>query len=503
MARVSILIGTGYSGEDVLHKLPWLRNLDSKNEIYVASRIKPEIHLTDKLRRVVGKKEFDSITNSIDELAIIAKSFSIIYDAPQLKRHYNDDEVSSIELWLGTSFRFISSMDRRFYDRESMKDVRNLDDVNQYLAGLTEFFKEFFLKNKIEFFINSIEDDAFSVIAYLVAKKVGIHVLGFVSGRFPHQGMMFCKDFVEICAWNDKNVDFKEVALLYSNSEIAGKKLLNKNSLYWKFSAIPKRIEGAINVINFRNFTRSVEKKYPYENFIYPHGIFIHEVSNYLIGFARKILMNHILRDLGDCDKYFVFPLHYMDDAQITFREPMIDQFTLIRNISRALPNDYYLYVKPHPHYFGTDVSIKKIAKIAKLKNVKIINSNLLPISIIKNSKGVITINSTTGFEALILGLPVITFGHDFYCKEDLCYVVRDIIKLADILAEVATGKTKFSRTNIEKFVAEVYTNTIWVDSINYDYGFDGLTDNDGKKIAFALDKIIEKWRENHHVNEN
>jgi len=148
------------------------------------------------------------------------------------------------------------------------------------------------------------------------------------------------------------------------------------------------------------------------------------------------------------------------------------------------------LSVKPHPHYLGTDISLSDFYKLSKLKNLKIMNPSLPPIKLIKNSKGVITFNSTTGFEALIHDVPVITLGHDFYCKDELCFVVRDINDLPSKLLESQIRKK--DRDKIKEFIEKVYLNTIWVDRLGYTYDKCGLMKEDGEKIASSLNEILD-----------
>lgn len=492
MVNIALLIGTGYSGEDVLHKVPWIRHLARKHNIYIASRIKPEIHLTEPLKQLIGEVAFNDIKNAMDELIEIATDFFVVYDSPYLKKQYTTIEIDELQRWLGVSFKYISSFDRRFFNRRTMVDSRSQQELNTYLAGLGGFFKEFFTENQIGMFINTIEDDVFSVTAYYVAKRLGIEILGLMTGRFPRRGLMFCKDFSDVCVWNEKDVNWDEINSLYTESTIAGKEMLTRNFNYWRLISLPRRLKGLKSVINYNRFAEHVISNYDYERFIYENVNVWSESKKYLIKFARRFLIKTILNRPNYNDKYFLLPLHYMEDAQITFREPLLDQFKLISNISRALPVGYYLYVKPHPHYFGTDVSFKELIKVARLKNVKIIDPSTPPINLLKNSVGVITVNSTTGFEALIMGVPVLTFGHDFYCKGDLCYLVRDINKLSETLISMINRSDQPDRDTIIDFVKTVYANTIWIDGINYDYGFYGLTDVDGRNISLALNHIVE-----------
>lgn len=495
MVNIGILIGTGSAGEDVLHKYPWISNLDEeKINVYVASRIAPTIHHNGYISYLYGDEIFNKIRETTDKLISKSKKYCFIYSSPYLKRKYSQEEIYKTQYWLGTSLSYISSFDRRFYNKNKQRDTRDKHQLNSFLVGLIKFFKNFFINNNINIFINTIEDDVFSVVAYYVAKKLSIRTLGFMSGRFPKKAIMICEDFQNICKWNEnyKYVDWETIERLYDGSTICGVDTYKRNDKRFKLS-ISRLLKDFRTFINYRIYKKNITKHYFYESFILiPMNT--HDIVKHIIKYVRKLLIKSIIVEPKYRNElYFLFPLHYIEDAQITFREPTLNQFELIKNISRALPLDYKLYVKPHPHYFGTDVSFKKMASLSKLNNVRIINPNIHPIKLIKHSKGVITVNSTTGFESLIQGIPVITFGHDFYCKKDLCYVIRDINNLASTLVQCLDKHNPHSNQHkTEDFIKKIYANTIWIEGLYHDSNIFCLSDSDGKKIANALNCIIK-----------
>ncbi|MDP3624757.1 MAG: hypothetical protein Q8R66_12660 [Methanobacteriaceae archaeon] len=490
MCKISILIGTGYYGEDIMHKLPWIEKMEN-HEFFIASRIHPDIHLNPDLTNKSLNGEFlNQIRISVSKLQDISK-FNIIYESEHFDKKYTEKSINELEEWLGISFKYIGSLDRRFYNKESQIDSRNENELNQYIASLVEFFKTFFLENKIDIFINTIEDDVFSSVAYYTAKKLNIEILGLMWGRFPRKGIIFCKDYTEICCWNENEVKLSEIEDLYSKPTIAHEDIMIKNQDHLKFISIIKRIQNSMWVINYNKFVKTIEKLINYEKFIFEKTSLFKEIKKYFKKLTRKFLIKLVLDDIDNNENYFLFPLHITDDAQLTFREPFVNQFTLIKDLARVLPENHFLYIKPHPHYLGTDVKFSDIRKLRKIKGIKLINPIYSPIDLIKNSKAVITINSTTGFESLVMKTPVISFGHDFYCKEDLCYIIRDFNDLPQIVNKVSSTDFK-SDKNTKRFLKNVYMNTIWIETMNLD-GVLALTDTDGSNIAKSLDKILEK----------
>lgn len=488
MVNIAFIIGTGYYGEDILHKLPWVSQLD-KHNIFVASRIRTDVHLSHLSKNILGNTRKATI-DGINQTISLSEKYCFLYDSDYINQYYKLKQMKDVQKWLGISIDYISSFDRKFYDRKKMKDQRDKEELNQYITGMILFFRNFFINNRIEIFINTIEDTIFSVVAYYVAEKLGIEIVGYMTSRFPKKGVMFCKNFNKILEWNQNYNEnqWSEIKGLYTNETVAGEDNLEKNRSYWSLSSLSKKIMDLNLLREYKLLREDIIHNFNNERFILEPSLYRFKMN--LKGAFRLLFVNKFFHNPNFNEQYYLFPLHYMEDAQVTFREPLFKQYEIIAKISRTLPLGSILYVKPHPHYFGTDVSIRELIKISKIKNVKIIYPSYPPMELIKKSIGLITLNSTTGFESLILEVPVLTMGHDFYCKNDLCFMLRDNNDLSKLLMQLQ--KLKSNKT-IKNFVKKVYSNTIWVKTKDYDYAY-GLTESDGYNIASALDVILELY---------
>lgn len=494
MVNACLLVGSGFFADDVLSKLPWVRHLDRKHNLYMAGRIKPEVHLGEPMRQVVGDRLHADVRRSMDELLALAKTYEVIYDSPFLSKSYTQVEIEDIERSLGISFRYLASFDQSFYSRERMRDARD-DGLVAYCAGMAAFFRDFFLRHKIDVLFVTLEDDTFTTVAYYTAKRLGIRIIGPVSGRFPKKGLMVCEQFTNVCQWSDREVDWGEIASMYRDTTIVGLDNLQKNVGYYSLGSLKERFRGIRFEVNYKKFLRHVTTYYPQEKYIIDTTDFRREIGKFLIKLYRRKTIQRLLKRPEPGDKYFLFPLHFMDDAQVTFREPLLDQLKLIENIARALPEGYYIYVKPHPHYLGEDISHGGLKRLSKLHNVKVIEPGTPPIKLMKRAAGLITINSTTGFEAIINGVPVITLGHDFYCTDDLCYVVRDVNDLPEVLLDVINGKNRPDQERAKRFVRAVYANTIWYEGTTYDFGYFGISNEEGERLGRATDAVLANYR--------
>lgn len=137
---------------------------------------------------------------------------------------------------------------------------------------------------------------------------------------------------------------------------------------------------------------------------------------------------------------YAYFPLHIEPEIAMMLYAPYYtNQIELIKVAARALPMSMKLYVKEHPGMAGyrTRAFYKELKKIP---NVCIVAPHLSGTEVARHAALTITITSTSGWEALLLKKPVITFGDVFFndipgvlrCRgfEELPYLVKQQLEL-------------------------------------------------------------------------
>ena len=166
------------------------------------------------------------------------------------------------------------------------------------------------------------------------------------------------------------------------------------------------------------------------------------EFRKLLIPFIRKIPMLAFRYDRPDeNDRFVFFPLHIAWDAQIATRNPMFaNQMYLVETLSRAMPHGHWLYVKEHPYNYGGE-GIRRLRRMRKFSNVKIIHPETSSVDLIRKASAVAVINSTAGWESVLLKTPVISFGRTFYARFSHTHVVEHMGSLPDILQEVLVGR--------------------------------------------------------------
>lgn len=175
------------------------------------------------------------------------------------------------------------------------------------------------------------------------------------------------------------------------------KKFLLKNLMRSQLAKLLKRI-------TFRDYVDNIE------HFIYKDDAIrrrLRNLKNY-----RQIKFD----DFDKSNKYYFYPIHIEPEAVVLYwaKNRYTNQVKLIENIASQLPCGTFLYVKDHPHYEGYR-DVEDYKRIKQIPNVKLLPSSYSGKEIIKHSKGVITINGTGGFEALLLNKHVFVFGRAFY----------------------------------------------------------------------------------------
>ena len=155
--------------------------------------------------------------------------------------------------------------------------------------------------------------------------------------------------------------------------------------------------------------------------------------------------------------EYIFVPFQVENDSQIILNsnniKKMKDLFEIISNsveeINKKKNRNLKCIFKTHP--VDKNINLDEILKLEKLfKNSKIITEGNTK-ELIKHSKLVITINSTVGIEALVLGKPVITLGDAFYNINNIATKCENLNKLDKCI--ILKLNEKINKYEINKFL--------------------------------------------------
>ena len=202
---------------------------------------------------------------------------------------------------------------------------------------------------------------------------------------------------------------------------------------------------------------------------------------------------NDLYDKIEDNEDFVYFPLSFEPELSLLFCAPFAtDQVHVVKQLARALPINYKLCVKEHPHMAG-DRTRKFYREIKKMPNVKLIRPNVSGFELIKKAKLVATISGTSGWEALLLKKPVITFGATSY---NLLSMVKYCTSMNDLAAMVKERLENFHFNDEEilDFIIALRRYTIPVDMLKLWGHREGQTDL--KHLSQEIEPLVDLMAE-------
>lgn len=157
----------------------------------------------------------------------------------------------------------------------------------------------------------------------------------------------------------------------------------------------------------------------------------------------------HAVHDFQLPEHYYFVPFQVPTDTQVLQNSPWITSmevlFSVLEECVAVLPENYKFIVKEHP---SSHIRFPHLHS----KNKSIVFANAYSTQeLIENATAVITLNSTVGIEAMLLGKPVITLANACYNIKGLVSHVTDIVQLTRVISSPDT--IPYDAELIEKFI--------------------------------------------------
>lgn len=342
-------------------------------------------------------------------------------------------------------------------------------EFKEHLVGHIRFWEDFFDRFGIDVLVSELPSIPATCIAWLVCKGRGVQFVAFrdisplgtrtafttsFDGHF--EGL---RDALEMIGARE-NAVYMELADSFLNeiSQSGVKKALTavlERELVKEKGILLANIPFSISRFNaYMQRVRSESEYYIHRN---PFERVMHRVKLFLnahlvprIGFFEKLpsLKN---------DQYFLFPLHQPEEWSnfSGFGLKIADPVATIREIAHCLPPWSRLYVKEHTASFGAR-NIKVYVDIKKIRNVSLISPFSNTQELIKHCQAVVTYGSTMGFEALLVGKPVILLSKAWYHLFPGVYMAETPEQLA-VLLQRAHRLEVPARDQLQRCVAALY----------------------------------------------
>lgn len=160
----------------------------------------------------------------------------------------------------------------------------------------------------------------------------------------------------------------------------------------------------------------------------------------------------------ADGTRYVYYPLHVPADVALTIRSPQyVDQYALVDFLARTVPETHQVLVKEHPALVGATSSRRLAEMLETRDNVRLLDPGINNYEVLRRADAVVTVNSKSGAEALLLGRPVLVLGDAFYAQCDLVRRVPSLEALPGALRQMLGAGSAPERSAIERYFQDVW----------------------------------------------
>ena len=193
----------------------------------------------------------------------------------------------------------------------------------------------------------------------------------------------------------------------------------------------------------------------------YEFGYVGHHVRTHVRQVLNSVRLKRLYTPLEHIHRFVYYPLHVPGDVALTLRAPeYLDQIALVEFLARAVPWPYRVVVKEHPAMVGSlDVSRLR-ALLNAHDNVHLISPTVNSFEVIRRADAVVSINSKSGAEALLLEKPVVVLGDAFYRDSGLIHLLSQPRELPSILRGALANGFCYGTDDVRAFFQAVWDRT-------------------------------------------
>ncbi|MDE2471399.1 MAG: capsule biosynthesis protein, partial [Bradyrhizobium sp.] len=219
-----------------------------------------------------------------------------------------------------------------------------------------------------------------------------------------------------------------------------------------QYSAAIKKIASA------RNARRLAEKLW--DQFVLgKHQEFGHNLRHARTHAAMVISatqLKKLYRSLPETP-FVYYPFHVPADMALTLRSPeSLDQIATIDFLLRTIPDTHVLVAKEHPAQIGA-IPARRLFELARrFDNFVLLPPQTNNYAILKRADAIVSVNSKSGAEAVLLGKPVVVMGDAFYRSCPLVFAAKRLQDVPLRLREALTSR------GFDPAMAAPYFETAW-----------------------------------------
>lgn len=367
------------------------------------------------------------------------------------------------------------------HPRSRMSERSVYDDLLRHYCAALAYWSEEFSARGIDLVLNGNKETA------VIARALGIPYRILIGSRYQN---------LHNWGWNEffENPAIERAYRSSDENAVSPIELPAPYDSHLEFRAWFMRQRRAVPLIK-----RSVYEiaKYGYwrlRGYKKAQGYYLHENLRYFYRVwadSRRLARMAKVRLSELAGRPFaLYPLHVEPEVSLQGLSPeYFYQLSLIAAVSRDLPAGAILAVKEHLTAVGRRPA-DFYRQIAEFKNVVLLDPTELGLTCVQKAAVTVTICGTAGFEAAMLGKPVIAFGrHNVYDLLPHVRVVSDESRLAGYLREAFDGSMPNERTRRDsaRFLAAMKACSFDLRG----YSYRTLTNYEPQAVHDACDALL------------
>lgn len=360
-------------------------------------------------------------SRDINELA--ALPFEINEFSNYFSKHKTNNDLLEKYADLNLNAALLSDFERA--EVYGIWDKKNNEYFERLKSALLSYFEDLFHRHSINVVIYENVSNTFAHFALFVAQKHGATYCGIGGSRLPGRFSITADPLNDNCP----SEIFKEIR--------SGKREVEQDVRAWCEAYLANietivpdymKINGLDSTSLLKRYVRwdrvkTIFKLIQHADDDAAHSFQVgNPISHYFSLFKRNVERKIKIKWLDDyydtpvrSDRFLLYPLHFHPESSTSILAgAYLNEYEVIRNIAFNLPQGIKLYVKDHVSAYGFP-SISFYKKLKKLPNVRVLAPHEQTKLLIKQSIAVITLTSTVGYEALLLGKRVFLYGSVFY----------------------------------------------------------------------------------------
>lgn len=317
--------------------------------------------------------------------------------------------------------------------------------------------REFVSANRRVILIQELGGFLSVIASFFVARKLAVDAY-FIEPSFFRGRMFVLKNSFCAPVISGEALEVTEEVRGYLDATVTSRSLVMPTKDRHQYRPASRK------VLSWGNATRLTEKivdKYllgKQQEFGYIWRYVIQHIEMLWVSFRLAQIYNNI----EDLDRFIYYPLHVPGDVALTLRAPeYFDQLAVIDYLCRTAPPNYSVVIKEHPAMIGS-VDVQRLLRmLRRYDNLVILRPDTNNYQVMHSAELVVSVNSKSGAEAVLIGKPVVVLGDAFYRDAPMVTHAARLGDLPKIISEILGRDQRAESVDVRPYFQRVWENTV------------------------------------------